>query len=733
MATAMTAVGIVYVGYWPHDSTEVQQGAARYLVTWLIVASALAIGCFGRVRRFDQLIDVMAGSLAAWMTISLIVLAGHANVRLGINELGWWIAIAALVSTVRRVTQPAATSMALLQLIAAVSLGVAVYGWHQQLIGFPRMIADYQGNPDAMLRQIGVDAESGSSMRIIFENRLYDGGPTGTFALANSMAAMLVGGLVVSIGLLVVCWDQLRLTRRVFWMAGIAIIAGMLLAARSRSAVLSLLLLIGWLMFQQWGRRQALLRSFGQRPRAIGAATLLLLCSGAGLVYVLRNTEWIQQAPASLAIRFNYWVACLKMVSLSPWFGVGPGQFKARYEAFRAEASSEQIADPHQFVLQTVTSGGLVSLILLAGLLGLLVWMWGQSGRRNAGAIAETPASTTPRDVVFGAMIGLAGVWVLGAALGQLPTIDAALIGTIAALGFALLMGYRENPVAVVGAAPRRVRSIAGYAAAAMWIDLSASGGMTVPGVSVVVWTLVGIAVPVEKLGGDVQPVDKRSCWWRRCGVIVPFATLITWYWAGVAPIERVNLLANRFEAAWTRGQVEQAVDSLEKAVHADRWDVQPLLQLTAAYRSIAIARPATRPLWEAKWLSAERAAIARAGLDPVVIRQLGDNRLRYFQHYGDAAMLAAADRLFSQAVKLAPAHETYAAQWAAILHARGDERAAEVAANANRLAQAGGYYERSLDFTMVFPAQHFGDEMVKGAVQRPAAEVLAPLLEQRE
>src|SRR5690606_25216363 len=86
------------------------------------------------------------------------------------------------------------------------------------------------------------------------------------------------------------------------------------------------------------------------------------------------HSEWISQAPASVAIRLNYWRACTRMVAQAPLVGVGPGQFKARYEAFRVPESTEQIADPHNLFWQALTTGGVPAGLLLAALLFATVW-----------------------------------------------------------------------------------------------------------------------------------------------------------------------------------------------------------------------------------------------------------------------------------------------------------------------------------------------------------------------
>ena len=53
-----------------------------------------------------------------------------------------------------------------------------------------------------MLALAGINAPPGSSERMVFANRLMDGGPTATFALANSLAAMLLFGVVLAVGVL---------------------------------------------------------------------------------------------------------------------------------------------------------------------------------------------------------------------------------------------------------------------------------------------------------------------------------------------------------------------------------------------------------------------------------------------------------------------------------------------------------------------------------------------------
>ncbi len=237
------------------------------------------------------------------------------------NEAAWW----------------------LFRIALAVTIAQAVIGWHQKLVDLPDLIAQYRENPDKMLRTFNIPGDQLSAMRVRFENRLFDGGPTGTFALTNSLAALLCGGMVA----LLAC--MLRGSKHwhwrwTVWTAAIAVVATILLATASRSAMAALLIVSSLFAGQR------LLRSHGiawmkQRPMALvslGAGMVGALAIG---LYSFRASEFVGQAPASLAIRINYWRACIGMLEQHPWSGIGPGQFKLVYEQFRMPESNEQIAD----------------------------------------------------------------------------------------------------------------------------------------------------------------------------------------------------------------------------------------------------------------------------------------------------------------------------------------------------------------------------------------------------
>ncbi len=79
---AMVVAALVYVAHYPHDSVEVVQGTARYLIAWLLLASGIAIVSYPAVRRMDQWVDGLCVGFALCMTLSLWAQANHVNLRL---------------------------------------------------------------------------------------------------------------------------------------------------------------------------------------------------------------------------------------------------------------------------------------------------------------------------------------------------------------------------------------------------------------------------------------------------------------------------------------------------------------------------------------------------------------------------------------------------------------------------------------------------------------------------
>ncbi len=773
---AMIAAGIVHVGYWPSDSTEVVQGTARYLVFWLLTACAVSLLSAPPRAWRDLVPEALVGLLAAWMVVSSFANRDIADLRSAANESGWWLAMAAVLITARTVMRCPRTALATQHLIIATAIGVSFCGWHQQWIGFPALIAQYEEDPDAVLRAAGVAAEPGSSMRMVFENRLRDGGPTGTFALSNSMAAMLVGGWVLlasGIGLPSAAgwtsdagWTRggggagqggprwLTWTRRLAWTAAMLLIGGMILASRSRSAVIALAFAAALAFLLTAARRSRDRPATAQRTRwtrsAPWFALAILSVLGIGIAVPLAmrheplaKTEWISQAPQSLQFRVRYWQSSLQMVAEAPWFGVAPGQFKARYELYRAESAHEQIADPHNFFVQTLTTGGVPAGTLLVLLLVAMAIRWKQVPSRTEHPDArEMQGESNASAVYLGAIVSVVAVWFWGLAVMMLPSGEA-FWGTILGSGWmalsvgGLVPGGGSAAERRDHSLPRPYPSIAPLVATtAMLVTLLTSGGWTVPGVSLIVLVLAAISVPsgadAAAVGHDSARKYESGKWrkWRWALGAAFGSVLISWYLIGIRPVEQSRAMMNRFETNWIYGRWDLAEVAAEASSAADPWAVEPSMQLAHLRLARMVRQPGVvNRVRISQWQRAEAEATLRSPADPNLWRRIGEGRIWFYQRFGDRERLLAAREALERAVELSPSSETHAAQLAEILRELEDPRAKSLALRADHLSRAGGFYERLLSFTMIASARVEGEAVAMEVKRLPAAELLAAWL----
>ncbi|EMI18638.1 O-antigen polymerase, partial [Rhodopirellula maiorica SM1] len=316
-------------------------------------------------------LDWVPWLLAGWIMIAAFGSSPPGNLRFATNEAWIWVSAASIFYAARRLFAQPMVVRGIVTLLLGCAVAQAVHGLHQQFISLPEMRAAYERDPERMLQFAGIDAPPGSSERIVFENRLRDGGPTGTFALANSLAGVLVVGIMIAISGLWFHASRMSAAQRVCWIGLAALLAIALLATRSRSAVLAVFIGAVFLFLAS--------TSFGRhrRPLVLALAAIGLLAAIiVGGIVTWGNREWIEQAPASLAFRIQYWRSTMAMVTQMPLFGAGPGNYQMIYERFREPSANEQIAEPHNFFFETLASGGWIAAGLLIVLAVAVAACW---------------------------------------------------------------------------------------------------------------------------------------------------------------------------------------------------------------------------------------------------------------------------------------------------------------------------------------------------------------------
>lgn len=724
----------------PADSVEVERGAALFMVplvlgTWLLSVFAGAATNWRGLSVADLWFNGLLVATVFWLLLATISVSGEGNLRNAVNEWWWWVCAALLLSSVRNVLEGFDESRIvngtrpLILMMLALVAGNCAFAVHQQLISLPHDRAMYEADPEGMLAAAGIDAPPGSPKRMLFEARLYGGGVTGTFALANSLAGLLVLGIPIAIGSIVHgFWHNKRMASFViFGFVSLAAIV-VLVWTDSRSAYLSLMIgmLVGFIRNRLVGVSKHL--------RTLWVS--LFACAGIAVFVLAIVRGWWSLAPRSLAFRFQYWNATLRMVMERPWFGAGPGNYQQRYGAYRLDEASEGIADPHNWMMEILGAGGIVGLglILAVGLLG--VYGLTSIRERSQQSFDKThddgmfrrSVSWVAWTIGLAAFAGLIGAVTSWIADRTLPDFDGLLMFVLATACVYGLAVWSESKTL---SSRRDVRGrteedsqcswlLAGFTA--LGIHLLASGGFTVPGVAV-----PGILVAGVLLGGQRCQSQQQSWWSRGMASLLAVCLLVSWYVTAWGPTSVSAGMTAKAQEAVSAGMGDQAVGFYAMAADADRWDPQPLIGQTETLAWLVVAADSQARL------AAVRAAFDQA-VSQVIAREpgsaqlrelLGRQRVLLYQRFGLAEDLKMARQWFAEAVELSPGEVGWVSQLAMLESALGHDGEAErLAARAKELAVAGGHADRKLDVVTVMEVKNIGETVESGGPVYVSAEV---------
>ena len=719
IAAGLFAGVIMYVTYYPSDSISVEQGDALWL-TLLSLATATVCMGFGFRRHAwrkwsstERVLTAAPWCLAAWIMFAAWGTSANGDLRMATNE-GWlWVTAAALFTSSRILCQDLSVRRALTMLAIICAFALAVHGLHQYFVSLPTNRAAYENNPERILELAGVEAPAGSAERMVFENRLFDGGPTGTFALANSLAAALLVGVIAGVGL--IRWRYRSLSPPQ-WFGVIALVlvcSGCLMAARSRSATLGMLIGISIVIVA------ASLRGRNKRGLYIGLSVAMLL--GIAVVVFLAtlgNREWFEQAPQSLAFRFQYWRSTWNLMLDHPWFGAGPGNFQSMYEQYREASAHEQIAEPHNLFVETLASGGFLGLGLLAALLVA-------GGIRLTAACDETATASAvaaddqTRWVWLGSGLSFAMVWLLGFAARQPPDLEASLwvVPFSVAIGCLLWRVVRSFT-------EQEIDHVWFVILIAIGIHLMAAGGWTVPGVAITFWLGGGLLTRIVAPPGETPEGSRTNGWTPHWIFLIAGITLMgLLYGMSIRPVEQKRRL---MAVAINTPRPQQRREVLEQAVAADPWSPEAVLWLADWYRWALILQADT-PSMHRQWGELLQVAKERAGDAPAVYRMIGGQQLHLYQRYGNPADLQAAAETFEKAVQWSPSDQWLMAQLSLIAEAQGRFSISNsLSLRAWELSESGGNIERSLTRQLVYPVKILGSSAENGPRLEAAADLLS-------
>ena len=628
------AIGLL-VARWLMPAESTASGATLWLVTgWLLLAMIWSLSRLRRwplsPLRFDR-IDLAVTLLVTPQIVSAACLlaTGDGNGRAAANMACEWISLLLAFVLLRRWFSKSTDFQALARVILAVVVSLSVLGIWQHHVGYRRAIASFKALQDeldtavrtrdistarqlrAELAAAGVPFEGPA--RQLWERRLRDSRePYALFALANSPGGLLAPLLIFGLGLLPAwkhsAWSEPdrggffgRLSTAAFFLvAGFLLISYCLLLTKSRTA---------WSGFAAGGvllvGGQAM-RWIRERPGrlALGASVPVLLVAVAFWTGGI-DREVFTEAPKSLSYRFEYWKGTLGVIADRPLMGTGPGNFRQHYLAHKLEESSEEITDPHNFLLEATATSGLIGLAGLIACVGLFLAGHHQHDTASAANIGEQGDRGAPTGIialggVFGFVLAMAPGWLL----------DGGLDTRLACVAAGFIVSWTCLPSARPDRLIQRRATLA--ALVTLLVHLLGAGGFSRPALMQLALLLVVGWRPWpnrDHISNSAPSLGPARLAVLGCGVLLLLVTLLA-----VNPVFRSSIAVQQSDnALLLRNRPEEAARLLHDAQQADRLDPAPSRRLARLRIENAVRDPASDEVFD----QAIHAAIETSLRDP--------------------------------------------------------------------------------------------------------------------
>lgn len=735
------------------------EGAAEGLTLWLVqlvLLTAVARTVWAwrfeeRLFHFDAMDGAVVLLIVAQVVSALVVVLGVGNSRAAINLAWEWVGSGVLIWLLR---QELRATRAVLPLCLGLSLTAGVlagYGLWQHYVWYDEMSRDYDRlttehdrlsqSPSDLRRLQSVRAEMSRqgipiepAARQSLEQRLKASRePFGLFALANTFAGLL------AVMLLIVAGTIPAGTKHWGWIAAalVALVIGYcLVLTKSRTAWVGLFAGIGWWVFRivaaLWRRgdspkpqRSALVRWIAGGAIVLGIAVVIAVASG-GL-----DKAVLSEAPKSVRYRLEYWQGTWGTICEHFWLGTGPGNFRDYYLAHKLPESSEEIADPHNFILDVWANAGTFGLIGLMACVGLMVrdvfkrcdgvGSLFQSGLDSP----KHSMSNDSRSEKDSRPLLSADVWGVGLAF-PLSAVGMELMGhgtdeRLWWLG-GIWWGMWLIGVLVTQrtSAERSAESGCKQAVAVRWsleaanvallVHLLGAGGIAMPAITQLLWLVWALRVACAE--SSVTAREEKSPSESACGgvkagrlpagvsALVAGGLFVLCWWTATMPEILCRTSLQIGDAEWGRGQVAAASKRYLDASRADPSAIEPLERLAEVSFQRWQATHAEHDFEES--VQRRQAVITRLPFASRPFRRLGQVWMARFERSRDVSDATRGVEAYSAAVERYPHHAellsesaTASAQAGLIEQARETARRAIRQDDLNRLA---GHSDKFLD-----------------------------------
>jgi O-antigen ligase len=585
---------------FPSESAAAYGDGLTMVMLWIALAVFWLLGAIGKPRaavaahgmcqppwiRFG-LCDVAVLLLIGWYGVAALWAVKHGTPRPAINMLWEWVGMGLSYCLARQLIATAREARAVAAVMIALAVALSGYGLYQYAYELPQTRAIYQTDPDQALREAGLSLPPGSPERELFASRLKRPEPIATFALTNSLAAFLAPWLVMLVGMgLGGGQNRKRLLAMVA--CGVPILACLLLT-KSRSGYIA----AGVGLALVWFLCRRLQFCIGWKlPAAVVATAAVLVAAAVASGRLDRQS--LGQASKSFSYRLQYWQATLPMIADHPLVGCGPGNFQNAYTQYKLPEASEEVADPHNFLLEICATAGTPAALAFLAILGCFAHAMKEGGKRKAeggydsgqwsvasesssnhqssiinhqSSIFQSPIPNPTPDAWLYVLAGGACGFLLSTPVGMLsaapPGLTAVLLGLpLAALAVTLLLGWIRD-----GRLPRLLPAVG---VAVLLVALLTTGGIGFPSVAGTLWLLLALGL----VGERPRAMHPFAAWAALLAVI---ALAVTCYCTAYSPV-----MGCQAQLRLAERQPTQAIEHLEAAAAADPWAAEPWRQLAA-------------------------------------------------------------------------------------------------------------------------------------------------------
>jgi len=380
----MTAL-LVARPLFPSESAAANGDGLSIVMLWIALGVFWVLGAIGRPKFSLRLgwTDAAVLLLVVWTTVAALWAVPRGTPRPAVNMLWEWVGMGVCFFLARQFIVTSRERRAVAAVMVALAVAVSGYGLYQSYYELPQTRARYEANPDRAMREVGLWFPPGSPERKLFEDRLANTEPMATFALTNSLAAFLAPWLVMLVG---VAGTSMRNRKRLLAMLVCLIpIAACLLLTKSRSgyAAACVGILLVWLFGRGTKGDSPIFADTKigtvpwKLPAALAGVAVLVLSAA----LAVEGTAVLGRASKSFGYRLQYWQSTLEMIADHPWVGCGPGNFQEAYTQYKLPAASEEIADPHNFLLEICATAGTPAALAFLAVLGCFA-----SGVRGRGS-----------------------------------------------------------------------------------------------------------------------------------------------------------------------------------------------------------------------------------------------------------------------------------------------------------------------------------------------------------